>query len=182
MKLRRRTGFGWLELIIGIVQIILGIYALTHPGNALSGIVVVYGVIAVVVGIADVLFYVKAERYIGFGPAVSLITGILSVLAGLVLIVYPGAGTWTMAIIFPIWFIAHCISRLSGAPMVRLTAGNRRYYVVLVVNIIGLILGFLMLIRPSLSITSQGVIIGLYLLLLGVDSIVIGMSKIGENW
>ena len=85
--------------------VVLGIFTFARPSSALTGIVFVYGLLAVVTGIADIAFYVKIERHTGFGPVVSLITGILSILAGVLLLFNPGAVKWAMALLFPLWFI-----------------------------------------------------------------------------
>ena len=90
--MRRRSRYGWLELIEGILLILLGIYTLCNPGGMLRGITFAYGFLAVITGISDIVFYAKTERYIGFGPTIALVTGILSLLAGLMLLMYPYAG------------------------------------------------------------------------------------------
>ena len=87
-----------------------------------------------------------------------------------------------MILILPIWFIAHCISRLSHLNIIRITAGRRYYYFTLIVNIIGIILGFIMIIYPEISLFSVGFIIGTYFILLGIDSIVIAISNMGSGW
>lgn len=107
--MRDRSSFDWLELIEGILLIALGVLTFMRPDGAITGIVVVYGVMAVIMGIADILLYVRLERYTGFGPVVSLISGILSVMTGLMLLIYPTAGKIILTVLFPIWFIAHCI-------------------------------------------------------------------------
>ena len=180
--MRRRSGFGWFELVIGILLVILGLFTFIRPGSVLTGIVIAYGVIAVVTGIGDIVFFVRAERFTGFGPAVSLVSGILSIMAGIMLLVYPSAGKWVMVLLLPIWFIAHCISRLSNLRIIRITAGDFYYYVTLIVNIIGIVLGCMMIIWPTLSLFSIGFLIGTYLILLGIDSIVIAVSDIGSKW
>ena len=88
-KMRRRSKFGWMELMIGILLIVLGIFTFLRPGSVLTGAVLVYGVFALITGIADIVFYVKMERHTGFGPVVALVSGILSVIAGLLVMVYP---------------------------------------------------------------------------------------------
>lgn len=180
--MRRRSGFGWFELIVGILLIILGVFTFVKPGSVLTGVVIIYGILAVITGISDIAFYVRMEQHIGFGPTVSLISGILSVMAGMMLLVYPNAGKWILALLLPIWFIAHCISRLSHLNIVRYTAGNFYYYFSLIMNILGLVLGFLMLFQPAVSILSFGMIIGIYLILLGIDSIIVALSKLGAGW
>lgn len=179
--MRRRSGFGWLELVIGILLIILGVFTLANPGFALSGLVALFGIIAIVMGVADIVLYVRVERFTGFGPIVSLISGILSVMSGIMLLVYPNAGRWVLSLLFPIWFIAHCISRLSQLNSIRFHAGNGMYYFTLIVNIIGLVLGILMVLRPLVSMLSIGYIVGFYLILLGVDSIALAASNIGSR-
>lgn len=102
--MKNRSALGWGELIIGIILIILGVFTFARPSSALTGIVFVYGILAVITGIADIVFYVKMEQHTGFGPAVSLVTGILSIIAGILLLFNPGAGKWAMVVLFPLWF------------------------------------------------------------------------------
>lgn len=180
--MRNRSKFGWLELIMGILLILLGIFSLIRPGSILTGIVVIYGVVAVITGIVDIVFYVRIDRHVGFGPTVALVTGVLSVMSGMMLLVYPGAGKWILSLLFPVWFITHCISRLSHLNTIRFIAGNFIYYFTMAANLIGLVLGILMVFRPFLSMLSAGWIIGFYLILLGADSIITAFSKMGSGW
>lgn len=175
MRMKKHSEFGWMELIVGILLILLGIFTFMRPGSMLTGIVVVYGIIAVITGIEDIVLYVRLEKYTGFGPMVSLISGILSVMCGVMLFVYPDAGKWILSLLFPVWFISHCISRLSHIQLLRIMRGKAVYYVALILNIIGIILGFLMLFQPVLTFISMrivGYIVAAYLVLLGIDNIV----------
>lgn len=179
--MRRRSRYGWLELIEGILLILLGIYTLFNPGNMIRGITFVYGILAVITGISDIVFYAKTERYVGFEPTVALVSGILSILAGLMLLMYPNAGELIMTLLLPIWFIAHSVSRLTHLPLVRL-AGNFFYYFTMIVNILGIILGCLMIVWPTIALFSAGFIIGFYLILLGIDGVVMACSDMDAGW
>lgn len=179
--MRRYSNLGWMELIEGILLILLGIYTFVRSDKAIIGFIVVYGVMAVIMGIADILLYIRIERFTGFGPVISLISGTLSVMAGIMLVVYPTAGEIVLTVIFPIWFIAHCISRLSNLNMIRFYSGTTTYYFTLILNIIGLILGIMMLVNPWLSLLSIRWIVGFYLVLLGVDCIMLSVSRIGSR-
>lgn len=179
--MRRRSGFGWFDLIIGILLVLFGVYTLIRPGSALTGIVFAYGLIAVITGISDIIFYARAEQYTGFGPIISLIAGIFSIMAGIMLLVYPGAGKWVMILLLPIWFIAHCISRLSQLNLIRITAGRFYYYFTLIASIIGIVLGCMMIVWPSFSLFSAGFLIGFYLILLGTDKIIMSISSFGSR-
>lgn len=177
--MKSRSGFGWLELVLGILLIVLGVWVFVDPGLALRGMVYACGVAALAMGVADIIFYIRVERFTGFGPIISLVSGILSVMSGVMLLVYPGIGVLALTVLFPIWFIAHCISRLTQLNHIRLTAGEGMYRLTLVINVIGLILGFLMLLSPLFTIKAIRCFAGVYLILLGIDSICIAFSRIG---
>ena len=179
---RRHSGFGWMELIVGILLVILGIFTLARPGALLTGLVFLYGLAAVVMGIADIVLYIHVERFLGFAPTLSLISGILSVMTGVMLAAYPEAGVLVLTILFPIWFMAHCISRLAHLGHIRFVAGNGIYYFTMAVNIIGLLLGFLMLLNPLSTLTAIRLFAGFYLILLGIDSVVTAFSPMGRGW
>ena len=131
-------------------------------------------------GVADILLYIRVERFTGFGPIVSLVSGALSVMTGVMLLVYPNAGKWVMSLLFPLWFLTHCISNLTHLNWVRLTAGRVNYTISLVLNILGIVLATLMLLHPVLSAVSMSLTIGFYLILLGVDGIVLALSSMGR--
>lgn len=179
--MRRRSGFGWLELGVGIVLIGLGIFAFAEPELALTGLSFAYGVTAVVMGVADIILFIEVERYTGLGPILSLISGVLSVMTGLMLVVYPGAGTLVLTILFPLWFIAHSVSRLAHLGHIRFVAGNGIYCFTLIVNLIGLALGILMFIHPLFTLAAIRCIASAYLILLGVDSVVMAVSRMGNR-
>ncbi len=179
--MKGRSKFGWLELAIGVILIVLGVLTLAWPDVALSSMVFAYGIAAVIMGVADILLYIRVERYTGFGQILALIAGILSVMSGVMLAVFPGAGIMVLTVLFPVWFIAHCISRLMHLGHIRFTAGNGIYYFTLIVNIIGLILGCILLFSPLLTLTAIYYYAGIYLILLGIDSIVLAASRIGTR-
>lgn len=179
--MKSRSALGWGELIVGVALIILGAATFVRPSGALSGIVFVYGILAIITGIADIVFYVQQEKRTGFGPALSLVTGILSIIAGVFLLLNIDAGKWVMVVLFPLWFITHCIARLCHLPEIRLMAGTGYYYFTLIVNIIGLVLGFVMIFNPMLSFFSVSYIIGFYLILIGIDYLVQAVSDVGMH-
>ena len=44
-------------------------------------------------------------------------------------------------VLFPLWFLAHCVFRLVQLPYIRLRAGYGCYVAALVFNIVGVVLG-----------------------------------------
>ncbi len=183
--MKNKAGFGWCQLIVGILLTALGIFTLLRPGSMLTGAVVVYGLIAVIMGIEDIVIYVRLSRFTGFGPLLSLISGILSVMCGFMLLANPGVGRWALTVLLPIWFISHSISGLTHTAFVRLI-GNPFYYAMsLTVNILGFVLGMLMLLSPALSfvtLRALGYVASVYLMIFGVENIISAFARRSTNW
>ena len=170
--MNRKTGrTDWLELAVGILLILLGLFTFVSPGSILTGLVMIYGVIAMITGIADIVLYVKVGRHMGLGPTVSLVAGVFSVMVGVMLLIYPGTAEWVISIMLPVWFIAHCVSRLAHIGMLRKEMGKGFAVSMAVLNAAGLLLGVAMLLDPVLSLISLGYIIGFCLIFLGAESV-----------
>lgn len=178
--MRRHSGFGWLELAVGILLVALGILVFLYPDAVLNTMIIGYGLAALVTGISDLILFIQLERYTGFGPILALISGIFSVMAGAVLMLRPRAGVLVLTVLFPIWFVAHCISRLARLGDIRFIAGEGTYRFTLVVHTIGLILGLLMFLSPVFTLTTIRYLASIYLILLGIDGIVLALSRLGR--
>ena len=180
--MRGRSGFGWSQFVMGICLILLGVFTCLRPGSIFSGIGVIYGIAAVITGICDIVIYIKEERFIGFGPGISLLSGILSIMTGITLLAYPGVAEWIVSLLFPLWFIAHCISRLTHLGIIRMMAGSFYDTFSLVVNILGLVLGVLMLLQPFLALFTLGYMVGFLLMAFGIDCILMAFTDLGSRW
>ena len=169
---------GWWELAVGAILVALGVASLVLPDLAATGLIYAYGIGGLAAGIADILLYIRVERFTGFGPVVSLISGVLSVMAGVVILLYPGAGLQVFSLLFSVWFITHSISRLANLPRVKWVAGRRVYTVALVVNIVGLVLGILLFLQPGAAVFALGYLAGGYLILTGLESIAMAFYRV----
>lgn len=180
MMMKKRSSFGWLELLTGVFMIVLGILVFAVPNLIMTSMAIFFGIAAIIMGVTDIVLFIQVERYTGFGPTMSLITGIISVMSGVVLLIYPKLGAMMLTVLFPIWFIAHCISRLMQVHHIRFVAGNGMYVFTLVVNIIGIILGLMMLLSPLFTLSAIRCFAGCYLILLGVEGILTAVSRAGK--
>lgn len=170
--MKNLSRFNIIEYIQGAVFLLLGIITFVKPNAMLTGIVFIYGILAVVTGITDIVAYIKIERFTGVGPIVALISGIMSVMCGATLMIYPNIGRTVFAFLFAIWFITHCVSKLAHIDILRLIGNRFIYCFSLIINIVGIFLGFVMMFSPSFSMQAMNVFIGVYLILLGIECIV----------
>ena len=72
--------------------------------------------------------------------------------------------------------------RLANLGFVRASAGKFYFIFSLVANVLGLALGIMMIVKPAISTFTIGAIIGAALIVMGVDSIVMGCSNLGNKW
>lgn len=177
----KRSTFGWVEILLGILMIGLGIYTLLNPVESIYAFVIVYAIVAIISGIADFVFFYQMEKRGGFGSTMMLISGILNVLVGILLLTNISAGTLTLTLLFPVWFIFRCIARLSNLDYVKAFGSSLEYWVALIANILGIILGIMLLFNPLLSATTMVYFVGFYLLVAGLSSIIVGFGRVGAS-
>ena len=160
MKYEHRYLF--VEILEGVLLVMLGVATMLRTEQVLDSL--------------TLIFYIRLERHTGFRPAVSLVSSILSIMLGCALIAHPNVGTGIMLIIFPIFIIAHCIARLTHLNIVRYVAGEVSFWLTLISNAVGLILGVILLFDPALSAAALGVILGVDLILLGIEAVVFAID------
>ena len=180
-KFMKRSKFGWLDCVIGVFLAALGVYTFINPQIALPGIVLIYSIGAIINGIGDIAFYIRLKSNTGFGSAISLAMGILSALAGVLLLLNPLLGRGIFYIVFPIWFIAHSISRLANFKFIKKIAGGVVSIISIVINSAAILLGVLMIFNPLLSGLSIGYLVAFALVLHGIGNVVEAFSPIGEE-
>lgn len=174
--MRKPTFTSVIGLISGVLLIAAGICTFVNPSGSLTWLVTFYGVLAIITGAADIIFYIRSSALIGFAPMLSLVLGVLSVMAGTMLIVHPGAISMAVVLLLPLWFITHCIARLVSICQRRYELKRAAFNLGIVMNVLGIVLGILMVVYPYISFVSAGVLVGTYLLLLGIDSILAAVT------
>ena len=106
-------------------------------------------------------------------------------MCGVMLVANPNLGKWALTILVPVWFIAHCISGLAHAAPLRLLGDPFYYTLTLTLNILGLLLGLMMLFSPALSfltLRAVSLLVGIYLLLFGLESVIAAFLRRNSNW
>ena len=179
--MKRSKGLAVCGLIISILLVIFGAFTLTRPDTGLESAVIIYGVLAIAMGVLDIAVYVRLERRTGFGPVTALITGILSLIAGILFLLQPVAGALTLTWLFPIWFICHCVSRLANIGITRIVAGRTYYYFDLIINILGLIVGIMLCFNPLVSALTMSYMVGFYLIVLGIEGVVMAIEMLNRR-
>lgn len=112
--MRNRSAFGLWQIVFGVVTIVFGVWTLIRPDAALGGFVSLMGILIIISGISDIIFYVKMTRYTLLRPVLIPIIGVVNILLGIILTFNIGSGVFAMGTLFPLWFFFHCIGRLCS--------------------------------------------------------------------
>jgi len=93
----------WVAMIQGIALIILSIYVLNNPLNALKGISVWIGVLIFFTGIVGIISWLFADR--GEREYTSLLWSLLTIVFGILMLTNLFASTRIIKILFGLWMV-----------------------------------------------------------------------------
>jgi uncharacterized membrane protein HdeD (DUF308 family) len=156
----------WLLVIFGVLVLGVGVFFVASPHEALSTFTVIAGIFLLVDGVIAIAGSVSGRVE---GRGVLALVGVLSVIAGLVLIKKPFGTLVVFVLIVGVWFVVAGVARFAAAfasPEGR--AGN------LFIALLDVVAGILILSWPDISLATLAVIIGVVLILRGILFIALG--------
>ncbi|WP_442543794.1 HdeD family acid-resistance protein [Arthrobacter sp. KN11-1C] len=127
---RKRRRSAW-QLVGGIISVLAGLVAFAWPGITALSLALVIGLWALILGVSQMALAFEVKRTVGLWW-LWLITGIVTTVFGLFLIVLPGPGILSLlgllssfAIVFGVLLIASGVGlrRLGESPVTRLSTG-----------------------------------------------------------
>ena len=166
---------GWkryAEIGLGIIAIILSILVFVHPGMTIVTIIYILGIILIIVGLEKIisgLFEGGRSRWgtVGLG-ALALIFGIIvmafPVSTAIVAIIFAGVGLLFIG-------ISHVISGVGQKEGPGWVKGAR-----VGVGALAIVLSFFVMFSPALGALFLSIIVGVALLILGIEIIAVGIK------
>jgi uncharacterized membrane protein HdeD (DUF308 family) len=106
-----------LYAFLGVLSLIVGLYALRHVLITLLALALLLGIFWVVNGTVE-LFAALSHREMGHRGWISVL-GILSILAGIILLAYPGLSLVVLSVIVSIWLLVFGLMEISVAWQIR---------------------------------------------------------------
>jgi uncharacterized membrane protein HdeD (DUF308 family) len=98
-------------VLLGVIELIIGIIAVLAPGLAGMAVAVMVGVLLMLGGFTRIFGAFKAGSF-GAG-ALAILVGAFSILAGLILVARPGVGLAALAFILAFYFFVDGITRIA---------------------------------------------------------------------
>lgn len=172
-----RTGkFNWVALLVGIILIVISIFVLRNPAATILTLTILFGIIAIIRGIMLIVAYYRFKELTSFKLVIGLIIGILLVAIGIVFLAWPDLAARVFAYLVAIGFIVEAINNLLNSDLVR-PAGKGIYALCIISSILLLAGGIILILNPLIIGLSISLLIGLSLMLSGIDHIIFAFSK-----
>jgi uncharacterized membrane protein HdeD (DUF308 family) len=154
----------WLLLILGILWILFGMFVLSYNVGSLLALAIFVGVTCVMTGITQVL---AAGRVDG-SRWLPLLGGSLSLLAGFVALIWPGATLLVLSVILA-WFLV--LKGIVDTVRALASIGRPRWWVTLILGILELLLGIWAAGYPGRSLFVFVNLVGIYAVFYGVTEL-----------
>jgi uncharacterized membrane protein HdeD (DUF308 family) len=174
MKTSMDKSPGWLrgvQIGLGILVVILSIYALAYPGAAFVSLVLILGIILFIVGIEKIIsgiFLPIKGRWatIGLGILVLIFAGFV--------IAYPGFATWIITVFIGIALIFGGAASIAQGFSGRESGWKKAFLIG--VGALLIIIGIMALVSPVFGAQFAGFVIAVGLLIAGIQMIAVGAT------
>lgn len=165
--------WGWF-LFEGIVLVILGLAAILLPKAATFAATVLIGWLLLLSGIIGLISTIRARRAPGFGW--SLLSAVLGIGAGVLLLIWPLSGAFSLTAILIFFLIAEGVISVFYALEHR-KGFSGRWGWMLASGIVDILLGLILLAGlPGTALWALGLLLGINLIFGGVALIMMALS------
>lgn len=160
----------WMMITRGVIAIIFGIMVTAWPTSTLLVIVWLFGVFALIDGIIGVAhWFADAASRSTWG----IVSAVISILAGLVAIVWPGPTALAMAFLIGFWALLLGASQIALAMQVKKTM--KHWYLLLISGIITVIFGLILVFVPGAGLLSLLWLLSIFAIIEGILLIALGI-------
>lgn len=138
--------YWWISLVVGILAVIVGFWAIAAPATTIGILTVFFIVSLLVSGFFDILFSISNREHLdGWGWTLAM--GIISVIFGFVLLGKPIESMLILVTLAGFWILFVSITSISGSLEMQ-RSGLKDWGWLLAFGILGTILSFILIQNP----------------------------------
>lgn len=146
---------------MGVLMLLLSAYTYFNPATSLLTIVFMLAIGAVVKGIFELTVRRKMADNTGVPTWPFWVIGIFDIIIGIYLFFNQGVALVSLPFVFAIWFMVDSIGGIISAFSLRKVA-NSRFWLVLILSVLGLIVGIVLLDNPLTAAITIVVLLASY--------------------
>ncbi len=159
-------------LLRGLLAIAVGIVSVAWPNITIGAVVILFAIIAFLAAITDTMRAFSSDRA---GPVAGyLLLAVLSAVAGIIALVWPGITALVLVIWVAAWALVTGIFEVALAFMRGETAGERAMW--MLTGLVSIALGVVLFIRPDIGAVSLATVFGLFSIFYGVSALVLSLQ------
>jgi uncharacterized membrane protein HdeD (DUF308 family) len=174
-KISRVIANWWLLLIVGILSAVAGVLVFVFPLESYVTLSIIFGAVMILVGASQLVIATSSNNYL-MTRGYFVVGGVLDVILGLFLSLYPGVTITLLPILLGIWMLYHSFVIIAfGGDLDTFNIGGQG--LVVGSGILLLILSILILMNPfSAGIAAVVVLTGVGFLVFGAILIVLAFK------
>jgi len=161
-----RSQMWGLMLVRGILGVTLGVMLFAWPEKSAEAFIILFGLFAIVTGLLSIVGAVSARHQVW---GLSLTSGVLTVIIGLVAFLWPGLTATVLVWLVAVWALVFGVLEILGGAWV--PGGEMLRAVAMGIGLVTVALGALLLIDPGVGIVAASLLVGLYFLMSGALTI-----------
>jgi uncharacterized membrane protein HdeD (DUF308 family) len=168
-------------IITAVLLIALGVVCIFNPGESFASATWLLGVIILVSGLSSLIFGLRAQAFLPNAGSTTLLA-VFQIIIGLMLAANLLASEIALIAVFAMWVMFEGVS-LSVLSIDYKKGGYDRWWLMLLLGVCSIILGFLALREPEYTGTFLGILLGLGILANGIVRIVafFGLKRIEKR-
>lgn len=166
-----KNGFDWASFLLGILFIFASLASFQDPAGNLVAIVIVFGIFAIIKGIFELFLRKKVREFTGLSATMPVVVGIFDIIIGIFLLFNISSGVVALPFVFAIWFLVDSfVGLFSSSALKNISTGY--YWFSIIIDILGVIVGFMLLFNPVSSALTLSFLVGFYFMMFGITEII----------
>ncbi|MUN94345.1 HdeD family acid-resistance protein [Staphylococcus sp. 170179] len=161
----------WSSLIMGTLLLIVAVIIFSYPVKNFYTLTWLIGLFILINGVIQLLFRRAARAVAGSGTGLIMVIGIIDIIFGLLVMFNVGASSTFFIFMFAAWFI---VSSIIG--LLTISKQSRLKGLSIIVNILGLLLGMILLFNPMMGMILVSTMIAITFAILGVTYVIDGLA------
>ena len=161
----------WVLVLQGVLGIAVGVIAIVYPGIALTTLALLYGAWAIVAGVTTLAMGWRVASARGRSWPF-LVSGAVSLIAGVVAIVLPGITIITLALLIGAWLVVAGAMEIYAAWRIRDEISNE--WLLIALGVLRVAAGALILYMPLIGAVVAIALFATWSILSGAGALVMG--------
>jgi uncharacterized membrane protein HdeD (DUF308 family) len=159
-------------ILLGILAVIVGIFAIAWPGVTILALVILFAVYAFMdAGLQGARAFSRRTASPVFGH---LLLGLIDLAAGVFALAWPAPTAFVLVIIVAAWALAGGVAEVFAGFQSGETAGTRAMFIL--AGLVSVAFGVLLFARPGVGAVTLALLFGLYAVIYGFSQITVGIQ------